>query len=210
MHRPAGDHPRRRGHQSHQRQRGDGFARSALANDAQAFALFDMQIDTAHGAVDTILDMKLRLQPLHLQQPLAGGFRHRALTIHLRRCHRPRQRAGFQPRIERIAHPVTQQVDRHDDDQDHHSRHDRGMRIGNQRRPRLAQHRAQIRLRRLAPKPRNDRPAVSRIIQPMVVDMAITITGITLGRISDSMIRLFDNPRQLCRIDKLAYARCPR
>ena len=39
------------------------------------------------------------------------------------------------------------------------------------------------------PSPRNERPAVSRIIQPMVVDMAITITGTTLGRISDQMMR---------------------
>ena len=44
------------------------------------------------------------------------------------------------------------------------------------------------------PSPRNDRPAVSRIIQPIVVDMAMTMTGITLGRISDRMICESDRP----------------
>ena len=39
------------------------------------------------------------------------------------------------------------------------------------------------------PRPRKDRPAVSRIIQPMVVDIAMTMTGMTLGRISDQMMR---------------------
>ncbi|MNY55228.1 hypothetical protein D3C86_1911860 [compost metagenome] len=35
-----------------------------------------------------------------------------------------------------------------------------------------------------APRPRKDRPAVSRIIQPTVVDMVMTMTGSTLGRTS--------------------------
>ena len=39
------------------------------------------------------------------------------------------------------------------------------------------------------PRPRKERPAVSRIIQPMVVDIAITMTGMTFGRISDPMMR---------------------
>ena len=47
------------------------------------------------------------------------------------------------------------------------------------------------------PSPRKDSPAVSRIIQPMVVDMAITMTGITLGRISVRMIRRCPSPANL-------------
>ena len=39
------------------------------------------------------------------------------------------------------------------------------------------------------PRPRKERPAVSRIIQPTVVDMAMTMTGITLGSTSDQMMR---------------------
>ena len=57
------------------------------------------------------------------------------------------------------------------------------------------------------PRPRKDRPAVSRIIQPTVVDMATTITGSTLGRTSvddDAQVAL---ARQARGVDELAAAR---
>ena len=43
-----------------------------------------------------------------------------------------------------------------------------------------------------APSPRKLRPAVSRIIQPSVVDIVITITGRTFGNSSDAMIRALE------------------
>ena len=39
------------------------------------------------------------------------------------------------------------------------------------------------------PKPKKLKPAVSKIIQPTVVDMAITITGTTLGNTSVIIMR---------------------
>ncbi len=45
-----------------------------------------------------------------------------------------------------------------------------------------------------APRPRKDSPAVSRIIQPMVVDMVMTITGRTFGSTSPNRIRALDLP----------------
>ena len=54
------------------------------------------------------------------------------------------------------------------------------------------------------PSPRNDRPAVSRIIQPIVVDMAMIITGRTLGRSSVRIMRRMPHPGQPGGVDELA------
>ncbi len=56
------------------------------------------------------------------------------------------------------------------------------------------------------PRPRNDSPAVSRIIQPTVVDMAMTMTGRTLGRISVGDDAEMAPARQFRRIDEFLCA----
>ena len=151
MDRAAGDETGRRGDEAHDAERGDGFPRAAFAYDAETFAGLDREGHAAHGAVDAVLDVELRLQVVERQDavvPLGFGL---ARGGHQRGGQRAVQRAGFQAGVERVADAVAEQVDRHDDDQDHHAGHDGGVGVGDQRRARLAQHGAEIGDRRLRP-----------------------------------------------------------
>ncbi len=148
-HRATGDHTRGRGDKAHDRQRGDGFARATFADHADNLAGVHLHRHTTHRAVDALADMKLGLKVLNSQQ-IVGGGRNVALAIHKRGGQRAAERAGTQARIKRVAHPVTQQVDRHDNQEDHDPRHHGRMRVRKEGRARLAQHRAQIGLRWLA------------------------------------------------------------
>ena len=55
------------------------------------------------------------------------------------------------------------------------------------------------------PNPRKDSPAVSRIIQPTVVEKETTITGVTFGKISKNKISVCERPDSLDALIKSEF-----
>src|SRR5437867_8816165 len=59
--------------QAHDRERRDALAGAGFADDAERLALVDVEIDPINGADDALVGVKVRLQPLDLEQSFGHG-----------------------------------------------------------------------------------------------------------------------------------------
>ena len=153
------DHARWGGDQAQDRQGGDGLPRATFTDDTQALARGQVKVDMAH-----------RLELARAKIEAGGQVRYRQCVLWcgpgLGRSRRgfgrrgggagdfggglrAAERAGFEPRVERVADAVSEQVHPHDDDQDHGPGHEGRVRTGDQRRAGFAQHGTEVGLGRL-------------------------------------------------------------
>jgi hypothetical protein len=110
-----------------------------------------LEVHAVDGPVDAPADRELRLQARKPQDgvvaPRLAAFARRRRDGRTR--DRTRQCARLQARVEHVAYAVAQQVDAHDEQEDDDARHDRDMRGVEQHPPAVAEHGAEVRLRRL-------------------------------------------------------------
>ena len=150
--RSALDHARGRGDQPQDRQRRDGLTRAAFADDAQALAFVQVQVDLPDRAQLPRTEVEGGGQVGQFQHGV-GLLRHTGVEVRdLGGGLRTAEGAGLEPGVERVADPITEQVHPHDDDQDHGPGHEGRVRAGDQGRASLPEHRPEIGLRRLGAK----------------------------------------------------------
>ena len=151
----ADDAAGRRRHQPHDRHGGDRLAGTGFADEAEAFALLDVEVDAADRLVDLAADVELGAQSAHVQHRAVGSAARGGCASRIDRGarHRARQRARLEARVEHVAHAVAEQIDAHHQREDHQAGDDRDMRRGEQDLAALAEHGAEIGLRRLGAEP---------------------------------------------------------
>ncbi len=172
----AASHKARRRREAHERQGRHRLAAAGFAHHAEALAGPQGKAHLIHGPQGVA---EAHRKALDAQQGVVRAGRRRLWRRQRRWAQR---RPAAAARIEQIPQSVAGQVDAHHQQQDGHagSIATRGTVVRNSRPlpsmlPRSA-------AGGCAPRPRKLRPAVSRIIQPRLVEARITTTGSTFGQ----------------------------